>query len=307
VILGVLAALLMGSTSLLAAPRTPPAPRVMTLALHGTEGEQADPLGLPPDPVLTQDLEAIIKDSDLLSRIHRHGKLSMVLVDITDPANMKTAMIQPDWETFTASLSKIVVLLGTVKKVNQNPHDWGKVEERAEDMIKGSSNKAAISLFEWTGHKTIKEVTYAHGLYDDALGGIWWVPRTSFPQSPKKGLKICATARQVARYFVLMEQGRLNNPEDSKTIKGVLHNSKLALLHGGVVREEPATRYYGKPGVLHDAVSEGMLIEGDRVRYVVSVISIGTDYKDERWQDFGQELHKLILKHHPTKVEGDKL
>ena len=275
-----------------------PAPE-FELSLLGTGSEIPAQLEAPIDEELTQQMSTLLEESDLLEKLHRRERLSMVLVDITNPDDLHVAMIRPDWERFTASLSKIVVLLGTVTKVNGNEREWRKVQERAEDMIKGSSNKAAISLFDWVGHKAIRDATYAHGLYDDARGGIWWVPRSSFPKSPKTDLKICATTREVARYFILMEQGRLNHEADSRTIKGVLYNSKLALLHGGVVREEPGTRYYGKPGILHESVSEGMLIEGDRVRYIVALITEGTDYKDERWQDFGQELHKLMLSRHP--------
>jgi hypothetical protein len=165
-------------------------------------------------------------------------------------------------------------------------------------MIKGSSNEAAISLFSEVGHARIRDAAAAHQLYDEQLGGIWWVPRASFPMSPKTGVKICATSRKVARYFVLMEQGRLNNPSDSRRIKDVLHNAKLALLHGGVVKAEPGARYYGKPGVLHDAVSEGMLIEGAVVRYIVAVITEGTDYRDPGWKDFGTALHTLMRARH---------
>ena len=288
------------ATVLAEAPQPP-----MVLSLHRTGVVATDPLDLPPDPVLTAALEQLIDDSELLSEVHARGELSLVLVDITDPKDLRTAMIHPDWETFTASLSKIAVLLGAVTKVDGDERQWRNVRHRANEMIKSSSNQAAISLFEWVGHEAIRDATYAHHLYHDTRGGIWWVPRSSFPQSPKTGQKICATAREVARYFLLMEQGRLNNPRDSEMIKRVLHNSKLALLHGGVVREEPATRYYGKPGVLDDAVSEGMLIEGDRVRYIVAVISVGTDYQDARWQDFGQALHKLILSRHPDTASEE--
>jgi beta-lactamase class A len=262
-------------------------------------GSEAEPTEASPDPQLTADLERLIAESEMLSDIHEDGALSVVLVDISDPNDMRAAMIKPDWEMFTASLSKIIVLLGTVTEVAGRSREWRKVEERAEDMIKGSSNAAAISLFKEVGHRRIRDSAAAHGLYDAERGGLWWVPRDSLPLSPKTGIKICSTARSVARYFVLMEQGRLNNPNDSLRIKHVLHNSKLALLHGGVVKEEPGALYFGKPGVLHEAVSEGMLIEGKRVRYVVAVISFGTDYKDPAWRKFGRDLHKLMLSRHP--------
>ncbi len=261
-------------------------------------GETSEPTNLAPDPQFTADVTALIGDSPLLSKIHAQDALSVVVVDITNPKSIKTAMVRPDWETFTASLSKIIVLLGTVTEFGGSQREWRKVKERAEDMIKGSSNEAAISLFKEVGHRRVRDAAAAHGLYDDVRGGIWWVPRSSFPMSPKTGVKICATSRKVARYFVLMEQGRLNNARDSRLIKDVLHNSKLALLHGGVVKAEPGARYFGKPGVLHEDVSEGMLIEGERVRYIVAVISHGTHYKDPGWLAFGQALHELIQGRH---------
>jgi hypothetical protein len=57
--------------------------------------------------------------------------------------------------------------------------------------------------------------------------------------------------------------------------------------------------------VLHDAVSEGMLIEGADVRYIVAVITEGTEYRDPGWKDFGAALHTLMQARH-GKVGADE-
>ena len=55
-------------------------------------GVTAEPTNMAPDPGLTADVTGLIADSPLLAKIHEDDALSLVLVDITDPQNMKTAM-----------------------------------------------------------------------------------------------------------------------------------------------------------------------------------------------------------------------
>src|SRR6185295_6304686 len=86
------------------------------LWLVGKESQPEELWGTP-DPALQKAIEHAVAQSEAFSRIDEEAHLSMALVDITDPAEIRYAFIRPDWETFTASLSKIAVLLGVVNKV----------------------------------------------------------------------------------------------------------------------------------------------------------------------------------------------
>ena len=250
----------------------------------------ADDLWGSPDAELQRQVTELLEVNPMLGRAHSEDRVSVALVDLSDPDDLDYALIRPDWEVFTASMSKIAVLLGVVSKGGYEP-----VRSRMDDMIKRSDNDQTNWLFWWAGHEEITSALYAHRLYDDTTGGLWWTPTyRSTPNSPKSGLMICGTARQAARYLLLMEQGKLINPDSSKVIKDVLRNSGLAVLFPGIREIDKAARYYGKPGVYNGYVSEAMLVESGPVRYILVVITRGTVYRHPDFYAFGAAVHRLI-------------
>ena len=243
-----------------------------------------------PDADLQRQVTEVLSANPMLGKAHAENRVSVALVDLSDPNDIAYALVRPDWEVFTASMSKIAVLLGVVSKGGYEP-----VRSRMDDMIKRSDNDQTNWLYWWAGHDAITSALYAHDLYDDATGGLWWTPTyRSTPNSPKSGLMICGTARQAARYLLLMEQGRLIDSESSKVIKDVLRNSGLAVLFPGIREIDKSARYYGKPGVYEGYVSEAMLVESGAMRYILVVITKGTVYKHPDFYAFGAAVHRLI-------------
>jgi hypothetical protein len=224
-----------------------------------------------------------------------------VLVDVTDPRRLQAAMVDPDREAFVASMAKIAVLLGVVDHLRHAPGrlTLSSLRPQLDDMIKRSSNEAALSLYRTVGHDAVAGAVWRHALHDAAHGGLWWSTGGAAHASPTTGLAIAGTARQAARFFVLMEQGRLVSPADSRLIKDVLHNSILAVFGKGIVKQFPDVRYYGKPGIYGLNVAEGMLIEARRCRYVLAIVTSGLAYEDPAFQRFGRRLHEAMLRRHP--------
>jgi beta-lactamase class A len=273
------------------------------LWLYDQQGDLAEDLWGEIDPGLQAQLEALLEPDDMLGQAYREQRLSMVLVDITDPERLQVAMIRPDWEIFTASLSKIAILLGVEQKIHDSgdPAQLAEVQPNLDRMIKASSNEDANFLYRWTGFEPIHEALMAHQLYHPEHGGLWWTPKAEGKPSPKEGHAIAGTARQVARYFLLMEQGRLIDPERSAHIKSVLENAALAVFFRGIRRAEPEARYFGKPGIVGGWVSEGALIEGEHTRYILAGLTEGTDYQNPGFADFGERLHRMMCERHAPR------
>ena len=284
----------------LRARRAPDGPDA--LWLYDNDGDVTNDLWGAIDPSLQATVDAVFATEPTFAAARAAGRFSLVLVDVTDPRHLQAAMVDPDREAFTASMSKIAVLLGVVDKLRNDPGrlTLHALRPQLDDMIKRSSNEAASSLYRTVGHDAVAGAVLRHGLNDDVHGGLWWSTGGAAHASPKSGIPIAGTARQAARYFLLMEQGRLVSPDDSRTIKDVLHNSILALFSKGIVKQFPDVRYYGKPGIYGLNVAEGMLIEAARCRYVLAVVTSGLAYEDPAFQRFGQRLHEAMLRRHPS-------
>jgi hypothetical protein len=276
--------------------------QVGSLWLYDSDGDVTTDLWGAVEPSLQADVEAVFAAEPTFAAARDAGRFSLVLVDITDARHLHAAMVDPDREAFTASMSKIAVLLGVVDKLR---HDPGRLtlpalRPQLDDMIKRSSNEAALSLYRTVGHDAVAGAVLRHGLNDTEHGGLWWSTGGAGHTSPRTGIAIAGTARQAARYFLMMEQGRLVSPADSRTIKDVLHNSILALFSKGIFKQFPDVRYYGKPGIYGLNVAEGMLIESPRCRYVLAIVTSGLAYEDPAFQRFGQHLHETMLRRHPA-------
>ncbi|MBL8916764.1 MAG: hypothetical protein JNM17_39040 [Archangium sp.] len=266
------------------------------LSLFDSQGDLTTDLWGPSDATLQQQIDQLISARPVFAKALADEQFSMVMVDLTDPSRLATAAVRPDWETFPASLGKIAILLGTVDKARaSDPSQLIKLKPSMDRMIKASSNEDASALFTWTGHESIVASVARHKLYDEKTGGLWWTPSAPFPKSPKEKLRISATARQVARYFLMMEQGKLVSPDDSRFIKAVFHNAGLALFSKGIQKRFGDTDYYGKPGILEKEIAEGMLIEAPGARYIVAIVMKGLGKDAPEFQELGQSLHALIL------------
>lgn len=274
------------------------------LSLYDAQGDLATDLWGPTDATLQEQINQLVSARPVFAKALADEQLSLVMVDLTNPKQLATAAVRPDWETFPASLGKIAILLGVVDKARAHePSQLVTLRPSMDRMIKASSNEDASALFTWAGHDAIVAAVARHKLYDAQAGGLWWTPSAPFPKSPKEKLRISATARQVARYFLMMEQGKLVSPDDSRLIKAVFHNAGLALFSKGIQKRFGDTDYFGKPGILGKEIAEGMLIEAPGARYIVAIVMKGLDKDAPEFQELGQALHALVLERHAARPE----
>ena len=69
------------------------------------------------DPNLQQGLQDCLKNLKL-DRAAEKKALSVALIDITDPENLRHAYINPNHMMYAASLPKIAILLGAFEKIS---------------------------------------------------------------------------------------------------------------------------------------------------------------------------------------------
>lgn len=177
----------------------------------------------PVDAALQDKLEAL--DTRLRTRFGMEP--SQTSVGILDLNMLRLALVRPDRIDYAASVPKIGILLAWFQlhpeaATNLDPttrHELGL-------MIKVSDNAMAAKYSQLIGLKAIQQVLDSYGLYDAAHGGGLWVGKhygkgTERYGDPLSNNSHAATVRQLLRYYLLLEQGKLVSPAASATMKEI--------------------------------------------------------------------------------------
>jgi beta-lactamase class A len=157
------------------------------------------------------------------------------LLDLSGPTP-RLAMLNPDRETYAASVPKIGILLGyfALKPEASQPGKLDpKVRHELGEMIKISSNEMASKYSHELGLKNIQRVLDEYHFYDKDHGGGIWVGKhygkdaERYP-SPVGDNSHAATVRQLLRYYLLLEQGKLVSPAASKVMREIFESPDIA-------------------------------------------------------------------------------
>jgi beta-lactamase class A len=175
------------------------------------------------DPALQAKLEAL--DSTLRAQFGMTA--DQTAVGLLDLRQLRLAMVNPDREEYAASVPKIGILLAYFQfhpeaATNLEPatrHELGL-------MIKISSNEMAAKFSRQLGLKQIQQVLNDCRFYDASHGGGIWVGKHYGQGGERFGDPIgdnshAATVRQLLRFYLLLEQGKLVSPAASKTMRDI--------------------------------------------------------------------------------------
>lgn len=253
------------------------------------------PLRAVADDGLQHALDAIV-EPPALARAVRENRLAIALVDITDVQQPELAMVNGDVMMYAASLPKIAILFGVFDQAatEELPLDAPTLES-ATRMIRNSSNRAATELFYRVGPKNLATLLQSprYKLYDRNLGGGLWVgkpyaKKQTWQRDPLHNLSHGATAFQVARFFYLLETGRLVSEQSSAAMKAIL--GEPAIRHKFVkgLSARPDARIYRKSGTWRTYHSDAGIIERDGKSYIAVVLA--NDVSASAW------LSDLIVK-----------
>jgi beta-lactamase class A len=177
----------------------------------------------PVDPALQARVEA----SDARLRAEYGMSAGQTSVGVLDLNTLRLAMVRPDRIDYAASVPKIGILLAWF---HLNPDAAAKLDPTVRHelglMIKASDNAIAAKYSQLIGLKPLQQVLDGYGLYDASHGGGLWVGKhygkgTERYVDPVGGNSHAATVRQLLRYYLLLEQGRLVSPAASATMRGI--------------------------------------------------------------------------------------
>lgn len=254
------------------------------------------------DPRLQKALYQSLVSLNLDKAVKRK-ELSIVLVDITDPSFPRMAYVNPNEMMYAASLPKIAILLGAFERISDGKMTLdAATRAKLVQMIRNSSNHAATEILNRVGKAYLAALLQSprYRLYDPERNGGLWVGKEysksgTWKRDPLHNLSHGATALQVARFYYLLQTGRLVSPELSREMKTILGNP--AIEHKfvkGLKSVHPESRIYRKSGTWRQYHSDSAIIEHDGRRYIA--VALAKNPQGGKWlTDLIVAMDKLIF------------
>jgi len=229
-------------------------------------------------------------------------RLAVSLVDVTDTQKPRYAGLNDHEMMYAASLPKICVLVAAFERIlNGQLAYTPALKETLTRMIRFSSNVDASRAIQTVGFDYIAKVLTSpkYQFYDPARDGGLWLgkayggPGDYWKPDPLHHLSHGATSLQVARFFLLLEQGRLVNPEYSAEIKEIL--SKPGLHHKFVkgLEGRPGYQIYRKSGTWSKWHADAALVEASGRKYI-AVALMENPHGGDIFPNLIQKLDTLI-------------
>ena len=261
------------------------------------------------DARLQKDLEHAL-DKLGLNKAAQHGKLAVALVDITNEQQPRLASINGRDMMYAASLPKIAILFGAFARIERGDMQLDeKTRATLVQMIRHSSNRAATEMLNRVGKQFLMDLLQSprYALYDkDKDGGLWvgkeYGKGTAFKRDPLHQLSHGANVLQVARFYYLLENGRLVSPELSREMKTIL--SKPGINHKfvrGLSSYRPSSKIYRKSGSWRHWHADSAIVERDGHRYIA--VALASDNKGSRWlEQLIVAMDDLVMKSRSDRV-----
>jgi len=288
--------LLLTGTSTLAAKVAPSLPLTI-------QEEKWRPLYDHVDSSLQTDLEVALQKNKFWRDLIGKKKMAVGVVDLSNPDAPRFARVNGRTMMYAASLPKIAILLAAYVSF-----DDGSLKETPEirkdlvEMIRTSNNPAASRMIDRIGFKKIQAVLMdpRFQLYDQDRGGGLWVGKR-YAQSgrrspdPMKGLCHAATVTQVCRFYYLLANGKIINPERSHQILDIL--SEPHLNHKFVNQLDklvPITRIFRKSGTWKTYHSDSVLVWGEVWRRYILVALVESEKGEQIMRDLVPVVERIL-------------
>jgi beta-lactamase class A len=213
------------------------------------------------------------------------GALAVSLVDLTVKGKQFYAGVNDDTMIYSASLPKIAVLLAVVNAASEGKLEWTyEHDRRMRHMITASDNPDASWGVEQVGLEAIAKVLRdpKYCLYDEEHGGLWvgrgYGGTHGENRDPLFNISHGATARQAARFYTMLEAGRLVSPHWSFRMLGLMsppiHFHKFV---GGLQGREGVIFLARKSGTWRNFHSDSALIQHQGRVYAIVAIAEAKD------------------------------
>lgn len=248
------------------------------------------------DSVLQRSLQGVVDDLQLNGHLAKKH-LALSLVDVTDIDRPRYAGLNDSEMMYAASLPKICALVAGFEQIRAGQLKYTPaIKAMFTRMIRYSSNVDASMAIQTVGFDYISKVlTSAKYRFYDAKqnGGLWLGkayggPNDYWRLDPVHHLSHGATTFQVARFFLMLQEGRLVSPEYSAEMKEIL--SKPGIHHKFVKGLEGETcEIYRKSGTWQKYHADAALVEHGGKKYIAVALM-----EDKRGAEiFPQLIQKL--------------
>ena len=245
--------------------------------------EKAASLRIGPTTVGDEAMTMALARADTVIRRQWDIESEQTAIGVLDLKTARLAMLRPDTIYYAASVPKIAILLSYF---HENPDAAENLDEQTRRelglMIKQSSNEFAAKHSRALGMQTIADLLMSdrYRLYDPMHGGGLWMGKHYGPgpermRDPLAGQSHAATVRQLLRYYLMLEQGRLVSPEASKTIRSIFESPAIdhldsKIFHGLAERDVQVIR---KSGTYQSWVADTAVVTGKDRHYILVVLT----------------------------------
>ena len=273
----------------------------LACTLASAQTPQAADLRAARDPAMQQALEGAVRELGLQPSLVQH-RLSVALVDVTDPKALRLAMLNGDEMMYAASMPKIGILVGALAEAESGrfPLDEQRLQAMNR-MIRNSSNEDATRVLNWVGGERLLELLQSDRfrLYDAHSGGGLWVGKgygsePAFRRDPVHNLSHGATAFQVARLYTMLADGTLFTPRFNALMMDILSNPGIHHKFVRALEGVPGVRIFRKSGTWKNYHADSALVEQDGRRFVMVAIAEDPDGGD--WLvRLGQRMYQIAM------------
>jgi beta-lactamase class A len=173
-----------------------------------------------------EDLDARLRSKYGMSSEHTAAGL-------LDLKGLQLAMLHPDRMEYAASVAKVGILLAYFHlHPEADQHLDPATRHELALMTKISSNDAAARFSQQMGLHEIQAVLNAYHFYDANRGGGIWVGKHYGLTGERLGDPLgdnshAATVRQLLRFYLLLEQGKLVSPATSKAMRAIFASPEI--------------------------------------------------------------------------------
>jgi len=222
-------------------------------------------------------LQRILEAIDLRCRTEQGIAPGQTAVGVMDLRTLRLAMVHPDRIEYAASVAKVAILLAyfqlrpetRTRLAATTRHELGR-------MIKTSSNEMATKFSRQLGLASIQQVLNSYGFYDPTQGGGIWMGKHYGDNTERVGDPVgdnahAATVRQLLRFYLLLEQGKLVSREASATMREIfaspdIPHDSIKFVKGLQGRERAVRRKWGS---WEDWLHDSAVVAGPNRHYIL--------------------------------------
>jgi beta-lactamase class A len=241
-----------------------------------------------------------------LNKAVNNKKLSVALVDITRLNKPRVAAVNGDEMQYAASLPKIAILLGAFVEIEKGEMKLDTdTRESLTRMIRVSSNEDATRMLNRVGKQRLLGILQSRkfDLYDPKVNGGLWVGKeygrsAAYQRDPLHNLSHGATAMQTARFYYLLETGRLVGPKLTREMKSMLGNPGIHHKFVKGLADYPDAKIYRKSGSWRQWHADSAIVEAEGHKYII--VALAEDPNGGTWLSrLIQPIHQFMV---PTRL-----